>query len=95
MLIVKRDALWIQKAEEVMKIQALRKKYEEMENKAIAELKSMSEHASSQGGLYRFIKSFRKGSIDYAAIPELQFIDVEQYRKADSIMWKLSMGLEE
>ena len=38
----------------------------------------------------KLTKVERKGSVDYAKVPELKGVDLEQYRKAGSSYWKLS-----
>jgi len=42
------------------------------------------------GGGIRVTRSLRKGNIQYGKIPELQDLDLEQYRKEPSEVWRLT-----
>jgi len=44
---------------------------------------------SSEGSGIKIIKSNRKGNVDYAKIPELKEIDLEQYRKPSIETWRI------
>lgn len=46
---------------------------------------------SCQGAGVRLQKIVRKGAVDYKAIPELESIDVEKYRKPPSETWRLKL----
>lgn len=39
----------------------------------------------------KFTKSFRKGNIDYGKIPELRGVDLEQYRKGSTEMFRIQV----
>jgi hypothetical protein len=53
------------------------------------ELTQLSYHKNTCGEQFYFHQIERKGSIEYALIPELKLIDIEKYRKASSCYWKL------
>lgn len=40
-------------------------------------------------GSYVLEKSYRKGSVDYGSIPELQKVNLEDYRKPHTTIWRL------
>jgi hypothetical protein len=44
---------------------------------------------NSQGYGVRIIKTERRGNIDYASIPQLKEVDLEQFRKETTIMWQI------
>lgn len=44
---------------------------------------------SMKGGGVTIRKSFRKGLIDYTAVPELKGVDLDKYRKKESITWTI------
>lgn len=56
-------------------------------NKRLQALCNNVPHMSS---LYAFIQKSRKGSVDYARIPELKEVDLEEYRKEECHYWQLS-----
>jgi hypothetical protein len=82
-----RDQKWIEIAENCFKIQQVRKHYETLERRAFEHLKEISEGLSSKGGRFVYTCTFRKGSVDYAKIPELKSINLELYRKQDTQAW--------
>ena len=84
-----RGSEWIEIAEKVWQVQQARKEYERIEGKLLDMLKDLSEGLSSKGGNYVFTAGFRKGSVDYAAIPYLKSIDLENFRKPDVATWSL------
>jgi len=87
---IKQSKAWENIAREAYKAQKLRKEYEELEKKLLAELKELSANENSEFGQFRFQKIERKGSIDYAAIPILKEMDLEPFRRAGTIVaWKL------
>lgn len=81
---------WEKAAKEAFKYHQLRKKYEELERFSLEKLKIISSHESSRSSKFQFLKYFQKGTIDYTAIPELKFMDLESYRRVSRIAWKLS-----
>ncbi len=90
---VERGSVWIEKATELMKIKQIIKEYEVLEAQYLVELKKLSEDIPSCGGNFVFDCTIRKGTINYAIIPELKNLDLEQYRKEPVVAWKLSMQL--
>ncbi len=53
------------------------------------ELIALSKDKNTCGAAYYFQREERRGSVDYGVIPELQNVDLEQYRKKPSISWRL------
>lgn len=91
---VLKDESWQQKARELMECANMRKKYEEMEGRLKEELVALSNDENCSAGIFRFFKSFRKGSVEYEKIPELRFVDLDKYRKPGVSMWRLTLELE-
>lgn len=54
----------------------------------------LSDNRSTHGGGGTLRKKFKKGSIDYKAIDELKYIDLEEYRKESSEYWTLEFDKE-
>lgn len=90
-MVLTTDLKWISSAEAVYKLQQKRKKIEEMERKALEELKILSRDVTTSGGRFLFAKEERKGSVDYKSIPILRGLDLEPYRKENVIYFKLSI----
>ena len=84
------DDIWIKVADEAFEAQKMRKYYEKLEDALLEKLKRLSNNQNSFGSIYRFSQYERSGTIDYKAIPELQTVDLELYRKAPVISWKLT-----
>ncbi len=84
------DEVWVSAAEEWIRCQeeleALKAKEEDLRKQFI----SMSESRNCVGGGIKLSRVIRKGNVDYSAIPELQSVDLEAYRKAPIEMWRLS-----
>lgn len=68
----------------------MRKKCEVLEKQMIDKLKDACGYKDFIEGGYVFQKSYRQGSVDYAALLKDFKIDVEPYRKEEVEMWKLS-----
>lgn len=84
-----RDQSWIELARHAYDIQQKRKELEKVEKQLLEELKVKSEHKPSKGGDFVFEVNYRKGSVDYRAIPELHGVNLELYRKEEVTSWKL------
>ena len=53
-------------------------------------LLSESGHQNTVGGGLQIAKIVRAGAVDYQAIPELQGVDLNQYRKAPVEFWRVT-----
>lgn len=80
---------WTNVAAQAYKAREMRKKYELKERMLMDQLKEMSHETQSVGGKFVLKMSIRKGSVEYSKIPELSSIDLDQYRKEESIVWTL------
>jgi len=77
-------------AQEAFNAKEMRKKYEDLEKQLIDKLKDACGYKDFIEGGYVFQKSYRQGSVDYAALLKDFKIDVAPYRKEEVEMWKLS-----
>lgn len=81
-------------ADEVNKLFKLEDKEKEIK-KEIAKIKSkLKKLAEEQGKArvtfskkYRMTKSVKQGSVDYKAIPQLENVDLDKFRKPSSVVW--------
>jgi len=80
---------WNEIADCLSKAKQARKYYENLEAQYLEELKRLSGGQPAIGNIYELKAVVRLGSIDYKKIPELQSIDINQYRKAPVTNWIL------
>lgn len=85
-----RNTEWAEVAKLAFEAQKQRKYYEKLEDAYMAKLKEVSEGKPSMYGSFSYAFIERKGSIDYSLIPELKSVDMEQYRKPPTLVWRLS-----
>lgn len=70
-----------------------RKKELELEEKDLRnEIISMTEGANVEGGGIRVLQYEKKGTVAYKMIPELNGIDLDQYRSPNSICWRIDVA---
>jgi hypothetical protein len=86
---IAQNEVWIAVAEKLNKIQELKSYYTKIEQELKEELRSLSDNKSSEGGDFIFEVTFRAGTVEYARIPELKSVDLDQYRKDAVASWKL------
>ena len=91
---VRRTSEWSETAENLYMIQQARKRLEDQEAELAKRLKALSDNVSSADDRFAYTCNTRKGSVDYDKIPQLFGVDLEHYRKATSLTWKLSMVKE-
>ena len=87
---VQQNEIWVRAAQDLFDIQQQRKQLEQKEDILIEQLKELSAGLSSYGGGYKYEATTRLGSVDYKAIPQLKGVNVDFYRKAATLVWKLS-----
>jgi hypothetical protein len=86
---VKQNDVWDKKAEKLYEIQRLKSHYTKLASKLSSELVELSGGQNCVGKDYVFHAHNRKGAVDYKSIPELKVVDLELYRKKDTVIWKL------
>ena len=65
------------------------KHYEEVEKRSREALVALSDGKNAKGHGIRLTQHVRKGTVEYAKIPELQGLDLEKYRKVATSYWKI------
>lgn len=81
--------LWTNVANEAWQARKQRMHFEKVEKDLFDKLKVLSNNQETSMGGFLFKYIVRKGPIDYGAIPVLQGLDLEPFRKTDSFVWKL------
>ena len=72
----------------------MREKYEREEEILKQRLIDMSGGKSCRGSGVQVSRYIRKGTVDYGAIPELQGLDLEEYRKKPIEAWRITCQKE-
>lgn len=81
------DVAWRDLANELAAVQKEKAKLEERESAIKAELQILCEGKNCKGFGVAVYKTLRKGTVDYAKIPELKSVDLEKYRKEPLEVW--------
>lgn len=68
------------------------KKLEKEESELMQDLILRCEAKNTLGRNFKLTKTYRKGSVDYSSIPCLKEIDLENYRKQSTEVWRVSNG---
>ena len=86
---VRDDFEWIATMQRYFDLDQIIKLHTEELEEVKRKLIELAQGQPSQGGGGRLSKITRKGNIDYGKIEALKDIDLEQYRKKDSIYWSV------
>ena len=89
-IVYRDDAFWQIASSQWLQVSSKMKELEEQEKELRATLISMSNGENTQGNGVRVCKFIRKGSVDYAKIPELKEVNLEPYRKNPVECWKIT-----
>ena len=87
--IEREDKEWAVFASQYIMAQESRKLAEEIEDHIRKELIKLADGKNSKGCGIRMTKYHRKGTVQYAKVPELQGVDLEPYRKPPSEAWRI------
>lgn len=88
-----RNNEWIAVAERLAETKKMIKYHEKIEQELSNKLKELSDDMPSRGGGYIYHSIKYKGSIDYLAVPAIQEMFLEEYRKPSRLVWKLEREL--
>lgn len=88
--IERKDALWEQCAAQWQSTNLKLKELEELEETLRKQLIFLSGGSNAKGAGISLCQVQRKGAVDYAKIPQLKNIDLEQYRKEGGSSWRIS-----
>lgn len=84
------DDIWLEAAAEWIDIQKRLRALQDREDELRELIGSMAKDKNCQGGGIKVTKVLRRGAVDYSKIPEIQGIDLEQYRRANTQFFKIS-----
>jgi predicted phage-related endonuclease len=88
------DSAWHYAVKEFKELSALADKAKEALEAARKELVELCEAPKTRGGGVTVITTTRKGNVDYKKIPELQGVDLEQYRGESTEVTTVSIPKE-
>lgn len=81
---------WIDLAARYHEVKYLQDELEEEKKFLETQFILFSEGKNARGNGVTLTQIIRKGSVDYKSIPEIQAVDLEQYRKAPSNYWRIT-----
>jgi putative phage-type endonuclease len=84
------DDLWIHAASEWSEVRSKLQVLQDREDELRRALCDMSNGVNTCGGGVKLSKVVRKGNIDYKNIPELEDVDLEQYRRPTTQFFKIT-----
>lgn len=82
---------WLETADDLFRVKMQLKRLREKDSVLSKKLKGLSGGKTAKRGRYEYACSARKGSVNYAVVPQLQGINLEPYRKPDVQTWKLQV----
>lgn len=74
------DEAWREATNVYLKIRAARDDIDAAFEESINRLKDLAKHAKERGNGVTVTRYFKKGNVNYKAVPELKGVDLEQYR---------------
>lgn len=83
------DPAWRDAAHKYRCLCTMKKSLDDQIEDARNTLLSLCEDRSTEGCGLKVIKSSRKGNIQYSKIPEIQYVDLENYRLSPIESWKI------
>ncbi len=89
-VVQKHNASWIDNAVKLKYLLEYKENVEEQIEDIRNQLIEEADGQTCQGGGIKLTLIKKKGSIDYAKIPELGQIDLEKYRKPETTSWRLT-----
>lgn len=84
------DEIWEQCASQWMSITSQIKDLEKEEEELRKQLIFLSGESNTKGGGISLCQVIRKGNVEYAKIPELKGVNLDQYRKGSISSWRLT-----
>jgi putative phage-type endonuclease len=86
------DTIWLHIAEKIRRRRELYKELEREDEEDKNTLISIGGGSNTRGGGISLCQISRKGNVDYAKIPALKGVDLEQYRKQSSTSWRINVA---
>lgn len=84
------DPEWLEKSIKWQKAHKARLDAEAEEESARNELIEATDDQNCEGGGIKVTKYVRQGNVDYKAVPELEGVDLELYRKPSTVAWRIT-----
>lgn len=84
------DAVWTTAASKWRSLNEALKNMQDQEKALKDQLIKIAHQKNCMGGGVKLSRYFRKGNIEYTAIPELKEVELEQYRKKASECYRIS-----
>ena len=78
------DAMWAQKVEQWLQNKASLDEFEKRDKELRNDLILLAGNRNTKGAGVSLCKNIRRGNVDYSMIPELQAINLDQYREGKS-----------
>jgi putative phage-type endonuclease len=88
--VVREDDIWLESAAEWHDLQEKLRCLQDRERELRSSFGAMADGRNCHGGGVKVTKVIRRGVIDYASIPGMSQIDVEQYRREPTIFLKIT-----
>jgi putative phage-type endonuclease len=85
------DLAWRTLAERYALVSSQLGELESMEKELRSKLIETAENKNSIGAGIKLSRVVRKGNVDYSVIPELQSVELDQYRKKPIESWRITM----
>lgn len=89
--VTRNDASWCHMAQNWVNAQRELKYWEEKAEDYRSSLIKLADSSNTRGAGVKVAKSIRKGNIEYKAVPEIQGINLEPYRKKPSEYWRIGI----
>ena len=89
--VIRNDDIWTTVAKDWSAVKTQLDALEKREASLRQSLSEMAGEFTTSGAGVRVTKVVRKGSIDYSKIPQLEGIDLEQFRKISIESWKITL----
>lgn len=83
------DPHWMELSERYLSVKSQLAELEQLEEQYKKELIRLAEDKNCEGAGLKLTKIVRKGNVKYKEIPELQDIDLEQYRSDPIETWRI------
>lgn len=87
--VTKKDDFWLEVEKKWVLTRTELRELERREKELRETLLSMCGEQNCRGRLIQATKCFRKGSVDYSSMPQIQNVDCEPYRKQPTEYWKI------
>lgn len=89
-IVQRADPEWLQLAMQLKDARTQRKWWESLETITENQLKELAGESCAEGGGVKVTRYFRRGAVNFGAIPELQNVNLDAYRKETTLQWRIT-----